>query len=120
MDSILTTIKKMSGITEEYQHFDEDIILHINDTFSTLHRLGVGPSEGFIIEDSFATWDEYIPDNIILLAKVKSYISRKVRLAFDPPTSSSHLQSLKDLIAEDEWRIIEIVEDLEKEVSNNA
>lgn len=120
MDSILTTVKKMSGLTEAYEHFDEDIIIHINDTFATLHRLGVGPSKGFAIEDSMDTWDDYIPDNIILLAKVKSYISRKVRLAFDPPTSSSHLQSLKDLIAEDEWRIIEIVEDLEKEVSNNG
>ena len=30
MESILTSIKKMLGITEEYEHFDSDLIIHIN------------------------------------------------------------------------------------------
>lgn len=29
MDSILTSIKKLLGITEEYEHFDQDIIMHM-------------------------------------------------------------------------------------------
>ena len=110
MESILTSIKKLLGIAEDYHHFDVDITMHINDTLSTLHRLGVGPSEGFVIEDASTTWNDYISNNVILLSKVKNYIYRKVRLAFDPPTSSSHLQALKELIAEDEWRIVEIAE----------
>ena len=50
-DSILTTIKKMLGISEEYEHFDIDIITHINSTFSILAQLGVGPDKGFSIHD---------------------------------------------------------------------
>ena len=33
MESILTSIKKMLGITEEYEHFDSDLIIHINSVF---------------------------------------------------------------------------------------
>ena len=44
MDSILTSIKKLLGITEEYEHFDQDIIMHINSVFSVLTQLGVGPA----------------------------------------------------------------------------
>ena len=48
MDSILTSIKKLLGITEEYEHFDQDIIMHINSVFSGLTQLGVGPAAGFL------------------------------------------------------------------------
>lgn len=30
MDSILTSIKKLLGIAEEYEHFDPDIVMYIN------------------------------------------------------------------------------------------
>lgn len=38
----------MLGISEEYEHFDIDIITHINSTFSILAQLGVGPDKGFL------------------------------------------------------------------------
>ena len=41
MESILTSIKKMLGITEEYEHFDSDLIIHINSVFMILTQLGV-------------------------------------------------------------------------------
>lgn len=44
MESILTSIKKLLGIAEEYTQFDNDIIMHINSVFTTLTQLGVGPS----------------------------------------------------------------------------
>ena len=62
-ESILTSVKKLLGITEEYTQFDQDIITHINSVFFTLLELGVGPSSGFYIEDSDTTWGEYISDN---------------------------------------------------------
>lgn len=34
MESILTSIKKMLGITEEYEHFDSDLIIHINSVYT--------------------------------------------------------------------------------------
>ena len=51
MESILTSIKKLLGIAEEYEHFDADLIMHINSVFMILTQLGVGPSEGFRITD---------------------------------------------------------------------
>ena len=37
-ESILTSIKKMLGVAEEYEVFDSDIIVFINTAFSTLLR----------------------------------------------------------------------------------
>ena len=63
MDSILTSIKKLLGITEEYENFDQDIIMHINSAFMILNQLGVGPKSGFSISDKSSTWDEFIPES---------------------------------------------------------
>lgn len=103
-DSILTSIKKLLGMTEEYTAFDTDIIIHINTVFMTLHQLGVGPEEGFRIEDKYATWDEYIDEEANLDA-VKTYIYLKVKLVFDPPLNSAVIESLKQVINEYEWRL---------------
>lgn len=104
MGSILTSIKKLLGITEEYEHFDTDIIMHINSVFMTLTQLGVGPSEGFSIKDKTATWDEFIPSGANLEG-VKTYVYLKVRLLFDPPQSSNVMEAIKNQIAEFEWRM---------------
>lgn len=103
-DSILTSIKKMLGITEEYTHFDTDIIIHINTVFMTLNQLGVGPSSGFKIEDNGKLWMDYISEDDDLEA-VKTYIYLKVKLLFDPPLSSSVIEVMKQSIAELEWRL---------------
>ena len=104
MESILTSIKKLLGITEEYTHFDSDIVMHINTVFMTLTQLGVGPSEGFIIEDETAEWTSFIPD-VVKLQAVKSYIYLKVKLLFDPPLSSAVMESMNNQIRELEWRL---------------
>ena len=109
MESILTSIKKLLGIEEDYVHFDADIIMHINSVLSILMQLGVGPSEGYSIKDANATWDEFIT-NPAKLELVKSYVYLKVRLMFDPPSSSSAIESMKQLISELEFRIIVAVE----------
>lgn len=106
MESILTTIKLLLGITEEYTHFDVQIVKHINRAFSTLRQLGIGPPEGFRIEDSTKTWSDFLPEgNDESIDFVQTYIYEKVRMAFDPPTSSAHMQALKEDIAEHEWRL---------------
>lgn len=103
-ESILTSIKKLLGITEDYTQFDTDIIIHINSAFSILNQLGVGPSAPFIIEDDSSTWDEFITDTSVL-ETVKSYIYMKVKLMFDPPSSSYVLDSMNRMISELEWRM---------------
>lgn len=103
MDSILTSIKKLLNISEDYEYFDQDIIMHINTTLLVLTQLGVGPPEGFVITDKTAIWDDFIGD--ANLEMVKSYIYLKVKLLFDPPTSSSAVDAANRMIAEFEWRL---------------
>lgn len=112
MDSILNSIKKMLGITPDYTHFDSDIIMHINSVFMILQQLGVGPKEGFHIEDESTLWEDYL-DDPSKLQIVKSYMGLRVRLLFDPPTSSAHMESIKQQIAEFEWRMNVAVETCE-------
>ena len=104
MNSILTSIKKMLGIDEEYDCFDTDIILHINSVFMILTQMGVGPSEGFTISDKTTTWDEFLQDNK-KLESVRSYVYLKVKLLFDPPLSSAVMDATNRLISELEWRL---------------
>ena len=104
MESILTSIKKLLGITEEYEHFDNDIIMHINSVFMILTQLGVGPSEGFSISDKTTTWYDFIPSGTNLEG-VKSYVYLKVRLLFDPPQASGVMDAIKNQIGELEWRL---------------
>ena len=103
-DSILTSIKKLLGITEEYEHFDQDIIMHINSVFMILNQLGVGPSNGFSITDKTAVWSDFISEGTNL-ESVKSYIYLKVRLLFDPPTTSAVMESMNRMISELEFRL---------------
>ena len=102
--SILTSIKKLLGVAEDYAEFDEDIMTHINSVFLNLTQLGVGPEEGFMIEDNTAVWEDFINDSIQLQA-VKTYVYLKVKLLFDPPLSSSVTESINRMIAELEWRL---------------
>lgn len=109
MDSILTSIKKMLGPEEEYTHFDTDIIIHINSVFSILNQMGVGPEEGFSIRDSSSVWTDFISD-AKKIEMVKSYIYLKVKLIFDPPTSSAVIEAMNKQISEFEWRLNVAVE----------
>lgn len=103
-ESILTSIKKLLGIPEDYEHYDADIIMHINSVFMILNQLGVGPSNGFSITDKTAIWSNFISDNNNLEA-VKSYVYMKVRLLFDPPLSSAVMECMNRMIGELEWRL---------------
>jgi hypothetical protein len=105
MESILTSIKKMLGIAEEYTHFDPDIIMHINSVFMTLTQLGVGPSEGFYIEDDMTEWVDFVPE-LNKLQAIKTYMYLKVRLLFDPSSlGSATLAAYERQIQELEWRL---------------
>ena len=104
MDSILTSIKKLLGIAEEYEHFDADLIMHINSVFMTLNQLGVGPKEGFMISNEDAIWSDFIQDKKDIEA-VKSYMYLEVKLLFDPPLSSAALDSTRRMIEEYKWRL---------------
>jgi hypothetical protein len=103
-NSILNSIKKMLGVSEDYTVFDTDIILHINSVLSTLTQLGIGPEAGYSIENANATWDAFIGDDP-RLNSVKSYVYLRVRLLFDPPSTSYLIEAYKEQIREHEWRL---------------
>jgi hypothetical protein len=104
MDSILTSIKKLLGPGEEQVEYDTDIIIYINSALVSLKRLGVGPSTGFSIADKTATWTDYLgPD--IKPGDIQTYIYLKVRLVFDPPSSSSLIDAIERQIKELEFQI---------------
>lgn len=103
-DSILNSVKKMCGLGEEYKAFDPDIIIYTNTAFSTLEQLGVGPAGGFAIEDESATWDTFL-GNDLRLNSVKTYVYLRVRMLFDPPTTSYLIKALDDQRLELEWRL---------------
>lgn len=105
MESILTSVKKLLGITEENEYFDMDILIHINSVLASLTQLGLGPAKGFAISDKSSTWNDFLSDDS-RLEMVKSFLFLKVRLLFDPPASSVVVDAMKQSIQELEWRIM--------------
>lgn len=105
MDSILTSVKKILGIDEEYEHFDADIIMHINTILVILKQMGIGPSTGFSITSKTQTWSDFLGDKLSSLEEVKTYIALRVRLIFDPPSNATTVDVIKEIIKELEYRM---------------
>ena len=103
-DSILMTIRKLVCGDPYADHFDTDLLVHINACFSILNQLGVGPENGFVVTDETQSWSSYIADNYIL-NMVKTYITLKVKKIFDPPLTSSVLEAMDKEISQLEWRL---------------
>lgn len=119
MESILTSIKKLLGIAEDYDNFDADIIIHINSVFAILNQLGVGPTRCFYITDKASLWVDFLEDKI-QIESVKSYVYLKVRLMFDPPQSSAAIESINKMISELEWRLNVAAESSGEEENQNG
>lgn len=103
-DSILTSTKKILGIDESYTAFDLDILTNINGVFTNLVQMGIGPVNGFVIEDKDADWVDFLGEDLNLSA-VKTYIFLRVRMLFDPPTTSYLISAMNEQIKEIEWRL---------------
>lgn len=107
--SILEATKQLVRVSPEDEVFDDEIILAINTVFSDLHQLGVGPDIVFQIESKEEQWDTFTGGNHALNA-VKAYMGNRVRLLFDPPTTSFGIEALEKQIKEHEWRLMEAAE----------
>lgn len=102
-DSILNSVKHAIGGDINGSAFDADLIMHINATFNILQQMGIGPDTNFRIEDDSAVWSDFVGDDE--LPMVQSYMYLKVRLLFDPPSSSFVLDSMRNQAEEMEWRM---------------
>lgn len=116
-ESILNSIKKLLGPTETYNHFDTDIILHINSALSVLTQLGVGPKTGFSIADASAVWGDLLGTDERLMM-VKTFVYLKVKLVFDPPQNASLAGELEAEMKEYEWRIMIAADQADKDLQS--
>ena len=103
-DSILDTVKKMLGVDLVDDSFDMELIIFINDVFSKLNQLAVGPTTTYVIDDRLDKWTDFLLDRADL-NMVKTYMYLQVRITFDPPTNPSLLENMMKRIQEYEWRL---------------
>lgn len=101
---ILPSVKSQIGINPEDGAFDSTIIPAINTSFMILKRMGVGPSDGFTIgTNGDDLWSNFMEDGPELEA-VKTYVSLRTRMIFDPPTGSM-AEAVKENIRELEFSL---------------
>ena len=103
MDSILTSIKKMLGIIETYEHFDDVLIVNINSALFALYQIGVG-EEPFTVSGNTEEWTDLL-EEIDKVPAIKDFVFLKVKMAFDPPTASNAMQAANSLLDEYAYRI---------------
>lgn len=103
-ESILDTVKKnILSYDPSSTDFDEELLVHINGLFLELNQIGAGPENGFSIKGS-STWDEYKTPNLtdeennLILTAIKQYIILNCKLTFDPPETSTVIDSYKAVI----------------------
>lgn len=103
-ESIFNSIKKMLGIDVDYDAFDTDVLININSVLMILNQLSIGPPEGFFITGPEETWADLLGDRTDLQG-VKTYIYLRVRLLFDPPSSSFVLDAMEKQAEELGYRL---------------
>lgn len=104
MTSILNSIKKFIGLDESYKIYDDDLIILINSEFSTLFQVGVGTETPFRINDETAEWEDFF-ESKDYIEQVKELIGLRVKIVFDPPSSSYILDAYKAKADELTWRL---------------
>lgn len=102
--SILNSTKKILNIAAEYTAFDQDILMCINTSLATLTQIGIGPEEGFSIEDASANWEDFVASDP-RLTPIQTYVYLKSRMIFDPPATSFAIDAMEKQILEHEWRL---------------
>ena len=103
-DSVLLSIKQMLGISPEDTSFDVNVIMSINTALTILMDLGLTEVEDEIVIDDDMTWDDLLGGRTDI-EYVKTYIYQKVKMIFDPPTSTAAIDAMQRSISELEWRI---------------
>ena len=103
-DSVLSSTKQMLGISPEDTSFDVNVIMSINTALTILMDLGLTEVEDQIVTDDDMTWDDLLGGRTDI-EYVKTYVYQKVKMIFDPPTSTAAIDAMQRSINELEWRI---------------
>lgn len=105
---ILTSVKAALGLQPDYDPFDFELIMHINSILTILTQLGVGPSDGLIINEE-TPWSDLLTDSRVELAK--SYMYLRVKMLFDSAsTPPAVISAYERLITEMEFRLTVITD----------
>lgn len=104
LDSVLLSTKQMLGISPEDTSFDVNVIMSINTALTILMDLGLTEVEDQIVTSDYMTWDDLLGGRTDI-EYVKTYIYQKVKMIFDPPTSTAAIDAMQRSINELEWRI---------------
>ncbi len=107
-ESILKTMRKLIGPSEDYIYFDSELIMNINSAFSRLCQLGVGPETPFRITGESETWSDFMDGGY--QEEIKQYVFLKVKLIFDPPSSSTVINVYKEQLDMLEWTLKEVAQ----------
>lgn len=99
---ILSDIKDLLNIPSESEVFDNEILIHINSVISVFSQLW--NTTGTLDVTKETTWSEYLAGREF--NAVKSLVYLKVRLIFDPPTTSFTQTAIEKQIADLEYRLI--------------
>jgi hypothetical protein len=114
-ESILKSIRKLIGPEDDYTHFDPDIVIHINSAINRLFQLGVDEAKGFRVTSEDETWGDLFGLDADVIDMCKTFIYYKVKMGFDPPTSSIAADSINKEIDKLEWLISVWVESNQEE-----
>lgn len=106
-ESILISVKKLIGLSEDDTSFDTDLLFHINTVCMVLSQLGITISSDASLVEEDSTWEELLGSDCDPEAfrAIRSYIALKVRKIFDPPQNGTVMQSIDSIINELEWRL---------------
>ena len=102
-ESILNSIKQMLGIDEDYEAFDSSLIPMINGALLLAWQLGYGCK--IQIVDERTTWRDFLSEAENCLGAVQSFVYSRVKMEFDPPSSSVAADAMNDLASEMSWRL---------------
>jgi hypothetical protein len=103
-ESILDSVKETLGVPVDSTSFDQELILYINAALSDLNQLGVGPKDGFAITDKTAIWGDFLT-NTLKMNDARTYAALRVKLLFDPPSTSFVIAAIQEQLKESAWRL---------------
>lgn len=106
-NSILSSVKKLIGISEDDKSFDLDVMMNVNAASSTLYQLGV-LRKPFTVTSKDDTYDDLLPGGSEdVINQIKMYFVYKTKLGFDSSTLSGvMIDVIKEMIRETECRLM--------------
>lgn len=101
-ESVLKSVKRMIGVSEDDTAFDYVILASVNAVLLDLRQIGVNGGVDSISGDN-ETWSDICSDNVVSV--IPAYVGLRVRLMFDPPASDALVKAIREEIERVEWRI---------------